>query len=58
MRAFIHDSVTSTRRRTAQLPHWLAAFTAAALLASLLAGTASAAAGPPTANDDPAVISD
>jgi hypothetical protein len=49
------NSSTSTRRRKAQLPHWLAAFTTAALLATLLAGTATAATG---GTDDPAVISE
>jgi hypothetical protein len=58
MRAFIQGSSTSFRRRKANLPRWLAAFTAAVLLVTLATGTATAATGAPTATDDPTVVSD
>jgi hypothetical protein len=59
MRAFIQGSATSsTRRWKAHLPCWLAAFTAAVLLATLATGTATAATEASTAADDPTVVSD
>ena len=58
MRAFSQGSSTSFRRRKANLPQWLAAFTAAVLLVTLATGTATAATGAPTATDDPTVVSD
>jgi hypothetical protein len=59
MRAFIQGSSTSsTRRRKAHLPCWLAAFTAAVLLTTLATGTATAATEASTATDDPTVVSD
>ena len=58
MRAFSQGSSTSFRHRKANLPQWLAAFTAAVLLVTLATGTATAATGAPTATDDPTVVSD
>jgi hypothetical protein len=58
MREFIQGSSTSIRRRKAQLPSWLAAFTAAVLLATLATGTATAAAGAAAATDDARVITE
>jgi hypothetical protein len=58
MRAFIQDSSTSIRRRKAHLPSWLAALTAAILLATLGAGTATAGGPAAMGADDPTVISD
>ena len=58
MCAFSQGSSTSFRRRKANLPQWLAAFTAAVLLVTLATGTATAATGAPTATDDPTVVSD
>jgi hypothetical protein len=52
MREFIQGSSTSIRRRKAHLPSWLAAFTAAVLLATLATGTATAATGATAATDD------
>jgi hypothetical protein len=58
MRAFHQDSSSSTRRRKAQFPRWLAAFTAAVLLAALTSGPATAATSTTMAAGDPTVISD
>jgi len=58
MRAFSQGSSTSFRHRKANLPQWLAAFTAAVLLVTLATGTATAATGAPTATDDPTVVLD
>jgi hypothetical protein len=58
MREFIQGSSTSIRRRKAHLPSWLAAFTAAVLLATLATGTATAATGATAATDDAGVITD
>jgi heme A synthase len=59
MRASIQGSSTSsTRRRTAHLRCWLAAFAATVLLATLATGTATAATEASTATDDPTVITD
>jgi hypothetical protein len=58
MRVFHQDSSSSTRRRKAQLPSWLAALTAAVLLAALTSGTATAATPTTMAAGDPTVISD
>jgi hypothetical protein len=58
MRAFIQDSSISIRRRKAHPPSWLAVFTAAVLLATLGAGTATAARPVAMGADDPTVISD
>src|SRR5262245_59669495 len=58
MRAFIQGSSSSIRRRKAQLPGWLAAVTAALLLATLATGTATAATGTTAAGDDAGVITD
>jgi hypothetical protein len=58
MRAFIQGSSTSISRRKAQLSSWLAALTAAVLLATLATGTAGAATEATGGTDDPAVISE
>src|SRR4029453_19424497 len=52
------DSFSSTRRRKAQLPSWLAALTAAVLLPALTSGAATAATPTTMAAGDPTVISD
>src|SRR4029453_12390589 len=52
------DSFSSTRRRKAQLPSWLAALTAAVLLAARTSGAATAATPTTMAAGDPTVISD
>jgi hypothetical protein len=57
--ARVHQgSSTSISRRKAQLSGWLAAITAAVLLATLATGTATAATAATGGTDDPAVISD
>jgi hypothetical protein len=58
MRAFIQGSSNPISRRKAQLSSWLAAFTAAVLLAALATGTAGAATEAAGGTDDPTVISD
>jgi hypothetical protein len=58
MRAFHPDSSSSTRRRKAQFPSWLAAFTAAVLLAALTSGPATAATSTTMAAGDATVITD
>jgi hypothetical protein len=57
MRVFHQDS-SSIRRRKAQLPSWLAALTAAVLLAALTSGAATAATPTTMAAGDPSVITD
>ena len=58
MRAFIQGSSNPISRRKAQLSSWLAAFTAAVLLATLATGTAGSATEATGDTDDPAVISE
>jgi hypothetical protein len=58
MGASPQGSSTSIRRRKAHLPSWLAAFTAALLLAALAAGTATAATPATATTDSAKVITD
>jgi hypothetical protein len=58
MRVSSHGSSTSTRRRKAHPPQWLAALATAVLFATLATGTATATTGATAATDDPAVISE
>jgi hypothetical protein len=58
MRAFIQGSSNPISRRKAQLSSWLAAITAAVLLATLATGAATAATEATGGTDDPAVISE
>jgi heme A synthase len=58
MRAFIQGLSPSIRRRKAHLSCWPAALAAAVLLATLIAGTATAATDAMPASSDPTVVSD